>query len=152
MSIEKIFARHLTGTEAIALVVQMYYFVVGLSFMLLGFVIGRIHPRKWNMFSNLMYIAGMSLIIFAIFGLGDPIEWIPSEVWSILQYVIVVFTFYGFLYKIESDMRSEINDKVKTLKEDFGEHLDNLKSEIGILRSDIHRDIDRLERMLEKRK
>jgi hypothetical protein len=130
----------------------MYYFIAGVFLMAIGFAVGRIHPRRWRMFSNLLFVGGMSLIIFAIFGLGDPIDWIPSEVWSILQYVIVVLTFYGFLYKIESDMRTEINERIKVAREDFGKHIDTVKSSIDTLRSDIHRDIDRLERELEKKK
>lgn len=113
---------------------------------------GRLHPRKWRMFSNFLYVSGMSLIILAIFGLGDPIEWIPSEIWSIIQYGIVVLSFYGFLYKIEKDMRVEFDDKIKTVREDFGKHIDNLRDDIRNLRSDIQRDIDRIEKTLEKKK
>jgi uncharacterized membrane protein len=131
---------------------EVYYFVIGIFLMVIGLAVGRIHPRKWRMFSNFLFVAGMSLIIFAIFGLGDPIDWIPSEVWSIVQYVVVVLTFFGFLYKIESDMRSETNERIKVIREDFGKHIDTLKSSIDTLRSDIHRDIDRLEKALEKKK
>jgi hypothetical protein len=130
----------------------VYYFIIGTFLIVVGLVMGRLHPRKWRMFSNFLYVSGMSLIILAIFGLGDPIEWIPSEIWSIIQYGIVVLSFYGFLYKIEKDMRVEFDDKIKTVREDFGKHIDNLRDDIRNLRSDIQRDIDRIEKTLEKKK
>jgi len=127
------------------LVNEVYYFVAGIFLIVLGLVMSRMHPRKWLTISNLLYVAGMSLVIFGFTIVhDDPITSIPSDIWSILQYIIIVGSFYGFLYKIEWDMRHEFDDKLKTLKEDLVKQIESLKN-------DIHRDIDRLERMLSKK-
>jgi hypothetical protein len=124
---------------------EVYYFVAGIFLIVLGLVMSRMHPRKWLTISNLLYVAGMSLVIFGFTIVhDDPITSIPSDIWSILQYIIIVGSFYGFLYKIEWDMRHEFDDKLKTLKEDLVKQIESLKN-------DIHRDIDRLERMLSKK-
>lgn len=124
---------------------EVDYFVAGIFLIVLGLVMSRIHPRKWRTISNLLYVAGMSLVIygFAIVH-DDPIASIPPNIWSILEYIIIVGSFYGFIYKIEWDMRHEFDAKLKTLKEDLAKQIESLKN-------DIHRDIDRLERTLEKR-
>ena len=101
----------------------------------------RKHPRKWKTQSNLLYIAGMGLILYAIFIQHDPIGGIPSEVWGIIQYFIIVGTFYGFMYKIERDMRHEFDDKLNTLKDDLNKRIRELKS-------DFQREIDKIERKL----
>ena len=118
---------------------EMYYFLFGIVVAIIGLFLGRMHPRKWRTISDILFVAGFSLVIFGLAILhDDPIIGIPTEVWSIIQYVIVVLSFYGFLYKIEWDMRHEFDAKLKTLKEDLVKQLDNFKN-------DIHRDIDRLE-------
>jgi len=124
---------------------EVYYFVAGIFLIVLGLVMSRTHPRKWRTISNLLYVAGMSLVIFGFAIVhDDPITSIPPDIWSILQYIIIVGSFYGFLYKIEWDMRHEFDGKLKTLKEDLVKQIESLKN-------DIHRDIDRLERTLSKK-
>ena len=124
---------------------EVYYFVAGIFLIALGLVMSRIHPRRWRTISNLLYVAGMSFVIFGFTIVhDDPITSIPPDIWSILQYIIIVGSFYGFLYKIEWDMRHEFDDKLKTLKEDLIKQIESLKN-------DIHRDIDRLEKMLGKK-
>lgn len=125
------------------MVIELYYFVLGLALIIIGSLVGAHHPRKWRAQSNILYVAGMVLMLFAIFVLKDPIEGIPTEVWTILSYIVVVGSFIGFLYKIEWNIRHEFDDKIKTLKTDLVRQIDNLKS-------DIRRDIDRIERNMKK--
>ena len=123
---------------------ELDYFIAGIFLVVLGLVMSWIHPRRWRTISNLLYVAGLGLIIYGFAIVHDEaIPNIPSNVWSILQYIIIVGSFYGFLYKIEWDMRHEFDDKLKELKVDLGKQIDGLKR-------DLQRDIDRLERMLEK--
>lgn len=123
---------------------ELYYFVAGIFLVILGLLMSRTHPIKWRNISNLLYVAGLALVIFGFAIVhDDPITSIPPEIWSTLQYIIIVGSFYGFIYKIEWDMRHEFDDKLKTLKDDLGKQIETLKN-------DIHRDIDRLERMYNK--
>jgi len=112
----------------------MYYFILGIVLMVIGLWLSVRHPRKWRIQSNIAFIAGMVLILFATFTLRDPIEGIPNEIMVIIQIVVTFGGFYGFLYKIEHDLRNEFGEKLRDLK------------------ADIHRDIDRIERILEIKK
>lgn len=114
--------------------IEVYYFILGLILIVIGSLASARHPRKWRTSSNILYVAGMVLILFAIFALNDPIEGIPPEISNLISYLVVAGTFYGFLYKIQRDIRTDFEDKLRDFK------------------SDIHRDIDRIERILEKKK
>jgi len=154
--VETISTKHLLGMcKMIQSVMKLEYFIIGLVLIAIGLLVSGRHPRKWRTQSNLLYIVGMVLILYAIFVLHDPIEGIPAEIWQILEFVTIVGVFYGFLYKIEWDIRREFDEKTKTVKDEIGKQIQELKTDfkdrIGDLKTDIHRDIDRIERKLEKK-
>ena len=130
---------------------EMNYFVLGVVLIIIGLLASGRHPRKWRIQSNILYIAGMVMMLFAIFVLHDPIEGISAEIWGILQYVAIVGTFYGFLYMIERDMRHEVDGKLEILRTDLSKKFENLRDDIKTLKADLQRDTDRIERKLEKK-
>lgn len=121
------------------MVIILYYVIAGFVLILAGLLVNRQHPKKWRTQSNILYVAGMGLILYAVAIMHDPIEGIPTDVWNIIQYIIIFLTFYGFLYKIERDMRSDFNDRLGEIKNELINKIDGAKH-------DIQRDIDRLER------
>ena len=125
-------------------VVDLYYAVLGALIALVGLIVGRIHPRTWRTLSNFLYVAGIALLLYVIFA-GDPIDGIPSEIWNILEYLAIVGSFYGFLYKIERDLRTDFNDRANEIKSDLVKSIDGLKQ-------DIHRDMDKLENRIDAKK
>ncbi|MCJ7633516.1 TMEM134 family protein [Candidatus Bathyarchaeota archaeon] len=123
----------------------MYLFIAGIFIMILGLLIYRQHPRKWKNWTSLLYIVGFTLILYAIYAMHDPIDGIPDNVMSFIQIIATVSGFYGLLYKIEHDMRSEFEDKLTTR---LGEIKQDLTKQITELKTDLRRDIDRIEQHL----
>jgi hypothetical protein len=133
---------YLSNKRYIAMVNEMYYFIAGALLIIAGLLVNRQHPRKWRTQSNLLYVGGMALLFFALFVLHDPIEGIPTELWTIIEFFSIAVTFYGFMYKIERDMRTDLNDKAAELKTDLTSKIDGLKQ-------DFHREMDKLDNKLQ---
>jgi len=127
------------------LVIRLYYFIAGLVLILAGLIATRQHPKKWRLCSNLLYVAGMVTTFFAIFVLNDPIEGIPTDLWTLIEYLSIFLSFYGFLYKIERDMKADFKEKINDLKTDLNKTIDAMKQ-------DIHRDIDKIENRIGRNK
>jgi hypothetical protein len=113
-----------------AVICKLWFFLLGIVAMVTAMLMLRQHPRKWKTLSSLIYVIGFAFALYALFAMHDPIEGIPSEVMTLIQIGVTIGGFYGFLYKIEHDLRGEFDDKLRDLK------------------NDIHRDIDRIERKL----
>lgn len=128
------------------MVMNLDYFLIGFFLVAFGLVMSRLHPRKWRMTSNLLYIFGMALILFAIFGLNDPIEGIPTEIWTILEYFVVAGSFFGFFYMLKRDVRAEFDAQLILLENNINNRFSDLRTDlhdkIQSLRNDMQRDFE----------
>lgn len=138
------------------MVTNMYYFIIGLVLIFVGLILSILHPRKWRLISNGFYIFGMALILFAIFGLNDPIEGIPTEIWNILEYFVVAGSFFGFFYMLKRDVRAEFDARLTLLDSNINNRFSDLKTDlndkINNLKNDMQRDLSRIETLVGKKR
>lgn len=95
----------------------------------------------------------MALIYYALFITRDPFE-LPSFVNDIIAYAIIVGSLIGFYRQIEGNLRSDFNNRIESLRVDFCARIDSLKndniSRFSEIKSDFQREIDKLEKRIDK--
>lgn len=102
-----------------------------------------------------VYILLMGLTFYALFLQHDPFD-LPPYLSDLISYAIIVGSFVGFYRQIEGSLRTDFNNRIEALRTDISTRIDGLKNDnatrLTELKSDFQREIDKLEKRLDKRK
>lgn len=131
----------LTNNGIQNLVIGVELLVIGLIGIVIVYYLSKKQPKQTSR-NNILYIIMMALIFYALFYLKDPFEFLPPQIWDIVNLAILVGVL-GFYHQLVGGVRTEFNDRLDDFRKGINIRIDDFKDEV-------RRDLDRIEKRLEK--